>query len=162
MYSTNSFIYIENQLKGTGHLLTSTWTTASILFLPAQVKEPHMETTYVQVLKPQNWNRDRYMGHKRLKGWCFPHHTLYPTCSICSDSLCFKEESLQMPLTQLLFPYLYFLVHTSFYCLSSYTGSFKIAVCQNCRQSTLTISQVWESSLSVPTYSNHRFSLTCI
>lgn len=40
------------------------------------------------------------------------------------------------------------IAHTYFlYCLSSTAKSLKIAMCQNCRQSTLTISQVWESSL---------------
>lgn len=52
-----------------------------------------------------------------------------------------------MPLTQFLLPNLDLLVHISFCCLSSYTKSLEIAMCQNCRQSTLTIPQVWESSL---------------
>lgn len=53
----------------------------------------------------------RYIEHKQLKHWHFPHHSVYLTCSICSHSLCFEGESLQMPLTQFLLHNLHLLVH---------------------------------------------------
>lgn len=59
------------------------------------------QTTSMQVLKLA-----QVPGHKQPKNWHFPPECL--PCSICSHSLSFGRESLQMPLTQFLLPNLHY------------------------------------------------------
>lgn len=95
------FIHLDtNQLESAGHFLVTWMMTYFYLnhcghtfFICTSEVAPHWAHLHIsseatklnQLMSCWYW----YMEHKQLKLWHFPHHSVYLTCSICSDFLCF-------------------------------------------------------------------------